>query len=245
MADAARCFALVPCGGTGSRAGAGLPKQYRTVAGRPVLAHTLAALAAVPALSGVMVVVAPADDHINAPQPGLEGGWVTVMGETPLFIAKDAGTTRAHTVFNGLKALQAQGAHAQDWVLVHDAARCLVRPAQVSALVAHCQRTGQGALLALKLPDTLKVEAQGQVVATVPRDDKWLAQTPQMFRLGELWSALAAAAPQDFAGITDEASAIEAQGGRPGLVPGSAQNIKLTYPEDFELADALLRSRHP
>lgn len=243
MADVARCFALVPCGGTGSRAGAGLPKQYRVVAGRPVLAHTLAALAAVPAVAGVMVVVAPDDCLIDGPHAGLPRSWTEVVGGTPLFIAKDGGSTRAHTVFNGLKALREQGARDEDWVLVHDAARCLVRPAQVAALVAHCQHTGQGGLLALKLPDTLKVEAQGQVVGTVPRDDKWLAQTPQMFRLAELQAALAAAAPHDFAGITDEASAIEAQGGRPWLVAGSAQNIKLTYPEDFELADALLRSR--
>lgn len=240
-----RVLALIPCGGTGSRAGQGLPKQYRAVAGRPVLAHTLTALAAVAALDATLVVIAPDDTHFGALREGLpHAGFAALAPAGWLSVAPCAGDTRARTVFNGLNWLQAHGAQPHDWVLVHDAARCLVRPAQVQALIAACQDDPVGGLLALPLPDTLKAEVDGRVQATVARGDKWLAQTPQMFRLGVLQQALALAAQRGFEGITDESSALEAQGLRPRLVPGSAQNFKLTYPDDFALADAILRSHN-
>jgi 2-C-methyl-D-erythritol 4-phosphate cytidylyltransferase len=128
-------------------------------------------------------------------------------------------------------------------VLVHDAARCLLTPTQINALIDACWHDPVGGLLALKLPDTLKVEADGRVAATVDRSDKWLAQTPQMFRVGALHAALAATQAQGFAGVTDEASAMEMAGQQPRLVPGSAQNFKVTYPEDFALAEAILKNR--
>jgi 2-C-methyl-D-erythritol 4-phosphate cytidylyltransferase len=226
---APRCHALLPCAGTGSRAGTDIPKQYQPIAGQPMVMHTLDALRAVTRLSGCVVVVAPDD-----------GFWTTAPVGTTL--ARCGGATRAESVFNGLQALRDQGAEAHDWVLVHDAARCLVTPAQVNALIDACADDAVGGLLALPLPDTLKSEAGGRVAATVERSDKWLAQTPQMFRLGALQAALAATAP-GFAGVTDEASAMEMAGHRPLLVRGSAQNFKVTYPEDFALAEAVLRSR--
>jgi len=112
-----------------------------------------------------------------------------------------------------------------------------------------CVDDAVGGLLALKLPDTLKQEArnsdgaaQGRVAATLERSDKWLAQTPQMFRLGALQHALLTAAAQQVV-VTDESSAMEFMGWQPRLVPGSAQNFKLTYPEDFALAEAVLNGR--
>lgn len=248
-----RCFAVVPCGGTGSRAGAGIPKQYRPVAGRPVLAHTLAALAATPRIHGVLVVIAKDDSAFAGAHPGLPGGFSDVFkppsqsgikSSATLFVEACAGITRAETVFNGLNWLLTQGgAQPHDWVLVHDAARCLITPGAIDRLMDACLPDAVGGLLALPLPDTLKAAQGGRVAATVDRSDKWLAQTPQMFRLGQLQAALGVAAPQGFDGITDEASAVERQGYAPLLVPGSAHNVKLTYPEDFALADALLRSR--
>jgi 2-C-methyl-D-erythritol 4-phosphate cytidylyltransferase len=226
----ARCFALLPCAGSGSRAGTVGPKQYELVAGRPLVVHTLQAFAAVMRLCRVLVVVAPGDNFLPVDSARVE-------------VADCGGTSRAASVFNGVNHLLAQGAWPHDWVLVHDAARCLITPMQINALIDACHNDTVGGLLALKLPDTLKVEQGGRVAATVDRGDKWLAQTPQMFRLGTLQAALADAAQQGFAGITDEASAIEATGLRPLLVPGSAQNFKVTYPEDFALADAILRSR--
>lgn len=226
-----RCFALLPCAGTGSRAGTALPKQYQPLAGQPLVAHTLAGLAAVARIDQVLVVVAPGDDFLQ------ESG-------TQAKVVDCGGATRAESVFNGLNRLLADGAQPSDWVLVHDAARCLVTPAQVDTLIDACLPDAVGGLLALPLPDTLKqADADGRVAATIDRADKWLAQTPQMFRIGLLHEALVAQASTGFAGITDEASAIELAGHAPLLVRGSAQNFKITYPEDFALAEAVLRSR--
>ena len=149
------------------------------------------------------------------------------------------GATRALSVRNGLKALLGQIATAKDWVLVHDAARCMVEPEQIANLIKVCQNDQVGGLLALPLADTLKSSAEGRVAETVPRAEKWLAQTPQMFRIGELLTALEAAGDA----VTDDSSAMEAQGFKPLLVTGSAQNFKVTYPEDFALAEAILKSR--
>ena len=227
---APRCHVLLPCAGTGSRAGTAGPKQYELVAGLPMVLHTLAAFQAVPRIAQCLIVIAPGDRFLSVDHPSV-------------VLARCGGRSRAESVFNGLHELLAQGAAQDDWVLVHDAARCLVTPAQINALLDACENDPVGGLLALKLPDTLKTEAGGRVAATVDRSDKWLAQTPQMFRLGALRDALAAQADSGFAGVTDEASAMELAGHRPLLVPGSAQNFKVTYPEDFALAEAILNNR--
>jgi 2-C-methyl-D-erythritol 4-phosphate cytidylyltransferase len=228
-----RFHALIPCAGTGSRAGTLQPKQYQQVAGQSMVMHTVQALAQVPRLTSGWVIVSPGDDFAWP-----EHGW-------PAHFQRLAcgGLSRAESVFNGLQALLMAGLDPMDWVLVHDAARCLVSPESVSRLVDTCQHDAVGGLLALPLPDTLKSEAGGRVLATVPRERKWLAQTPQMFRLQALHDALAAVAASGFAGITDEASAMERLGLKPRLVEGSAQNFKVTYPADFALAEAILRSR--
>jgi 2-C-methyl-D-erythritol 4-phosphate cytidylyltransferase len=142
-------------------------------------------------------------------------------------------------VANGLDDLLARGARPHDWVLVHDAARCLVRATWIDALIDACLDDPVGGLLGLPLADTLKSEREGRVAATIDRRDKWQAQTPQMFRIGMLRDALALAG----ASVTDEASAIEALGHAPMLVPGSLENLKITYPPDFDLAERLLRTR--
>lgn len=232
-----RFHALVPCAGTGSRAGTAQPKQYQDVAGQPMVMHTLQALARVPELGSGWVVLSPNDDF-----PWPQSAW-------PAHFQRQAcgGTSRAESVFNGLSAMLRMGVPADDWVLVHDAARCLITPEAVSALIQTCRDDPVGGLLALPLPDTLKVQTldgQGvRVAATVPREDKWLAQTPQMFRLGALHAALASVAASGFEGITDESSAMERLGLSPRLVPGSAQNLKVTYPADFAFAEAVLKGK--
>ena len=228
MSTASRCFALVPAAGVGLRAAQGGPKQYAPVAGRAVIAHTLQALAAVPRLAGTLVVLAPEDDEFERHVPGF-AGWV----------ARNGGATRAATVAAGLGALRAHGVDDDDWVLVHDAARCLLQPAWVDGLIDACLDDAVGGLLALPLADTLKEEREGRVAATVPRNGKWAAQTPQMFRLGLLERALRHAGDA----VTDESSAIEALGLAPRLVPGAWDNLKLTWPADFALAERLLRAR--
>jgi 2-C-methyl-D-erythritol 4-phosphate cytidylyltransferase len=225
-----RIFALIPCGGVGSRTGEGLPKQYRIIAGQPMVAHTLAAFAAVIRVERVAVVIAPDDvlfaQHVKLPN-------------ATFFIADCAGSTRARTVLNGLNALLKQGADGADWVMVHDAARCLITPSQINAVIDACIGDEVGGLMALRLADTLKQAQGGRVSGTVDRADKWLAQTPQMFRMGQLIDALQKAGDA----VTDEASALEAMGLAPKLVAGSAQNFKVTYAEDFSLAEAVLLSR--
>ena len=231
--QAPRFFVLIPCAGAGSRAGAGAPKQYRRIAGRPMVAHTIEAFRALPdRFAGLALVVAADDREVARALPGFPAA-----GE---LLLRAGGATRAATVRAGLLALREAGAHAHDWVLVHDAARCLVTPTQIEALIAACEHDAVGGLLAHRLPDTLKAASpEGRVAATVPRADKWLAQTPQMFRIGLLCDALERAGDS----ITDEAGAVEAMGLAPLLVAGSARNFKLTYPEDFELAEAVLRDR--
>ena len=191
--------------------------------------HTLAALAAVPRLAATLVVLAPDDALFETLVPARADLWVAHTG----------GATRAATVRNGLTALRAHGAGDDDWVLVHDAARCLLQPAQVEQLLDACQDDPVGGLLALPLADTLKQGADGRVAATVDRSGKWAAQTPQMFRLALLERALDGAGP----GVTDEASAVEALGMAPRLVPGRLDNFKITWPADFALATTLLESR--
>lgn len=227
--------ALIPCAGTGSRAGTPQPKQYQLVAGQPMVMHTVQALAAVPALASGWVVLSP-DDDFAWPQQGWPAHFKRVTC---------GGFSRAQSVFNGLQAMLAAGLDPQDWVLVHDAARCLVQAEAVLRLIDACREDAVGGLLALPLPDTLKSEAGGRVVATLPRANKWLAQTPQMFRLQTLHDALAQVAGGGFEGITDEASAIERLGLQPRLVAGTAQNFKVTYPADFALAEAILAARNP
>lgn len=221
----------MPCAGVGERAGLGAPKQYAHIAGRALVAHTLAALAQVPRLRATLVVLAPGDTQFAALAGALdtERCWVAHCG----------GVTRAATVANGLAELQRRGAAADDWVLVHDAARCLLRPAWVERLIDACLADAVGGLLALPLADTLKQAEGGRVQRTLPRGDKWVAQTPQMFRLELLQRALAQAGDA----VTDEASAIEALGHAPLLVPGELENFKITWPQDLALAERLLAMR--
>jgi 2-C-methyl-D-erythritol 4-phosphate cytidylyltransferase len=225
-----RFHALVPCAGIGARAGAVGPKQYTRVGARTMVGHTLEALVDVARLDSILVVLAPDDTWFeDAVDPV----------DAKVSAVRCGGPSRAVTVANGLAALTAQGADDADWVLVHDAARCLVRAAWIDRLIDACADDEVGGLLALPVADTLKQADGDRVAATIPRAHKWAAQTPQMFRLGLLRRAL------DHAGaaVTDESSAVEALGLHPRLVPGDAENFKLTWPADFALAERVLAAR--
>jgi len=233
-----RLFALIPSAGHGSRSGLAAPKQYHPLAGRRIIDHTVAVFERMSAIDQVWVVTAPDDASYQAPSAKVQ-------------VAKVGGDTRAHSVFNGLQALAASGATPTDWVLVHDAARCLVTAQDIAPLIDACSNDAVGGLLAIPAADTLK-QAQPSDSSSAPafrsqrtldRSTVWLAQTPQMFRLGVLLAAMQAQEASAFAGVTDEASAIELAGHRPLLVPGSAHNFKVTYPQDIALADVLLKQR--
>ena len=208
-----------------------MPKQYVEIDRAPMVAHTLSALAGVARLELVLVALAPDDEEFERR--------VDLPAGKRFAVSRCGGHSRAETVAAGLSRLLQLGARRDDWVLVHDAARCLVRPEWIDRLIDVCADDLVGGLLAMPVADTLKREATGRVMATLPRDGIWQAQTPQMFRLGLLGDALRSAG----ASATDEASAIEWQGLSPRLVPGSSENFKITQPEDFALAEAVLRSR--
>lgn len=221
-------FGLVPAAGLGARVGADVPKQYLEVAGRPVLWHALRALCGAPRIQQTWVALSPADQWFE------RFDWSAFAGR--LQVARCGGDTRAASVLNGLRAMQ--NIAAQDWVLVHDAARpCLTGPL-LDWLMAEVGDDPVGGILAVPISDTLKrADREQRIAATEPRSGLWGAQTPQMFRYGALLAALAAARLD---AVTDEASAIEAQGRRPRLVPGSTTNIKITYPQDLDIARLLL-----
>ncbi len=223
-------WALIPCAGTGSRAGAATAKQYQMIAGQALVAHTLSAFAAVARIRQTLVLLAQDDTGFARLVPERLHHCIGVVC---------GGATRAATVFNGLGVLRERGAHDQDWVLVHDAARCLITPALIDRLIDACADDTVGGLLAWPATDTIKRASGERVAQTVDRNAHWLAQTPQMFRLGLLHQALATASEA----VTDESSAIEAMGLSPRLVQGDSSNFKVTVAQDFVLAHAVLSAR--
>jgi len=225
-------FAIIPAAGSGSRFGAPRPKQYLTLNGMPLIRHSIAALLADPRISRVVVVLSP-DDTDWSPDclPEAAAGRVDVVSQ--------GGATRAESVLGGIQWLQTQpGVQADDWVLVHDAARPCLAPAQLAQLINILSTDAVGGLLAIPVADTLKLGGlNDRVDQTVDRRQLWQAQTPQMFPLQRLVDALRAVDP---AVATDESSAMEALGLQPRLVPGSLSNLKVTYPQDLVLASAIL-----
>jgi len=219
-------LAVIVAGGAGARAGDGPAKQWRPLAGQPVLRWSAEALLAAGATR--LVVVIPAGDErlAGAALAGLES-WTTITG----------GATRAQSVSAGLAALGEQPTDAV--VLIHDAARPFVAARHVEALLS-ATRTHPGAIPALPVADTLKRGEQGVVTATVPRAGLWRAQTPQAFELAALRAAYAAW-PAKAGEPTDDAAVLEAAGGEVALVPGDPMLMKLTYPEDFTMAEGLAR----
>lgn len=223
-------WGLIPCAGTGSRTGAAQPKQYQVVAGQALVLHTLAAFAAVGRIRQTLVLLAPTDRRFAQ------------LGADRLARCSSAAcgaATRAGTVANGLATLRTRGAREDDWVLVHDAARCLVTAPLIDRLIDACVDDAVGGLLAMPAADTIKMARGERVAMTVDRSQYWLAQTPQMFRVGSLQRALAQAGDA----VTDEASAIESLGLAPRLVPGDPTNFKVTVAQDFALAQAILLAR--
>lgn len=215
------CIAIVPSGGSGSRFGAPLPKQYSVIAGRKVIDHTLAALLACPEIEHIVVNVQRDDTHIDD----------TAAAFPNVTFLRCAGGTRAETVQNALAAI-GKRVKRDAWVLVHDAARPCVLASDVARLVVRAGAHAVGGLLASPVTDTLKrTTRENEVAETVPRADMWRAQTPQMFRYETLMHALASSPD-----VTDEAQAIEALGMSPLIVEGSSRNIKITQPEDAALA---------
>jgi 2-C-methyl-D-erythritol 4-phosphate cytidylyltransferase len=225
-------YALIPAAGSGSRMGGKIEKQYMPLNSLPMIAHAMMVLAREPRIAKLFIVLSPTDKRWNnyAWQ-----GW-----EERIEVLRCGGDTRAETVLNGLDAIS-RHCDPDDWVLVHDAARPCLPDEMLAKLLDEVADDPVGGLLAVPVADTLKRAAAEsgsgpRAEATVPRVGLWQAQTPQMFRHGKLTEALRAAGSN----MTDEASAIEQLGLQPKLVESDSRNLKVTFPQDLELASLIL-----
>ncbi|WP_348730601.1 2-C-methyl-D-erythritol 4-phosphate cytidylyltransferase [Rheinheimera texasensis] len=218
---------LIPAAGVGSRMQADRPKQYLTLAHQTVLEHTAGKLLALPQARRLFLALSPNDPYF----PTLS------LAKDPRVCRVDGGAERADSVLAGLLAIDAE---IFPWTLVHDAARPLVQPSDIQQLISTCLHSGTGGILASPVRDTMKrgvVQTQGPslVAETVERRQLWHALTPQLFPTVLLRDALQRALAAGVA-ITDEASAMEWAGYPVQLIPGRADNLKITQPEDLALA---------
>ena len=223
-------WVIVPAAGSGQRMGADLPKQYLPINGEPMLLHTLRALSAHSAVSGIQLALSADDRHWPEIADNCRAGIGCPIRDSI------GGGTRAESVLAALSALP-DAVHAHDWLLVHDAARPCLTLDDLDRLIAALQDDCHGAILAAPITDTVKVAGRdsNRIERTLPREHLWRALTPQAARRGQLDTALRRARQMN-AIITDEASALEATGQSPLLVPGRGDNIKVTTPEDLKLA---------
>ena len=227
-----KIFAIVPAAGQGTRIGDAVPKQYFPLAGKPMMFHSIETLAGVARIDAVLVVLSPLDRHWGAHD------WSAFPDKIEAVFA--GGAERAHSVVNAIAHLEGRAAK-DDWILVHDAARPCLTASLVEQFLDEVGEDPIGGLLAMPLADTLKrAEETLRVASTVPRENLWRAQTPQMFRYDLLKRALARRPD-----ATDESQAVELLGHAPRLVQGESTNLKVTFAEDMPLAEWILASRAP
>ncbi len=232
MSKKSRCWAVVPAAGVGRRMESATPKQYLSLNGRPVIEYSLEPLLAHPKISGVYVAVALEDEWWGS----------TACARHPRVVRVSGGAERCHSVLNALLLLQ-QTAEADDWVLVHDAARPCLRPEDLEFLMDQLRDHPVGGLLGVPVRDTMKrVDASGRVRETVAREGFWHAYTPQMFRFGLLLQALEDAVSKRLP-VSDDALAMELAGHAPLMVEGHDDNLKITRPEDLLLASIYLEAQ--
>jgi 2-C-methyl-D-erythritol 4-phosphate cytidylyltransferase len=230
-----RYFLVIPAAGSGRRLAANVPKQYAALGSATVIEHALAPFEVDPDCAGIVVAIA-ANDAV----------WPLIAARRSRTIeVAPGGAERAHSVQAALHSL-ASRARADDWVMVHDAARPCFSRADLERLKQELAGDEVGGLLAMPLADTLKRGAIGasrpMVEATIARAGLWRAATPQVFRLGLLREALDAALAADRL-PTDEAQAMEWAGHAPRLIEGSTDNIKVTTADDLALVRAIIASR--
>jgi 2-C-methyl-D-erythritol 4-phosphate cytidylyltransferase len=230
MSRAPNFWVVVPAAGSARRMGAGsVPKQYLTLVGKFVIDHAVRPFISRPECQGIVVALALDDQRWRGLEFASDARTKVVHG----------GAERADSVRAGLEVLRGF-AESRDWILVHDAARPCLSDADLDALLTTLADDEVGGLLAAPVVDTLKrANSDSRVSATVDRTALWHALTPQMFRYDTLVRALA----ECTVASTDEAQAIEALGLKPKLVRGSADNLKITVPEDLARAEQILKAR--
>ncbi|HCE67278.1 MAG: 2-C-methyl-D-erythritol 4-phosphate cytidylyltransferase [Geobacteraceae bacterium GWC2_55_20] len=226
-----KSIALIPAAGMGKRMGASVNKQYLLLDGLPIVARTISVFERSPLIDSIYLVI-PAEEIPYCREHVVEAcGFKKVAAIIP------GGKERQNSVMNGLNAIR-DIADDDDVILIHDGVRPLVTEAILSESIS-VARIMDGALAAVPAKDTIKVVSNGIVVDTPPRDTLWQAQTPQSFRFGIIHAAHLSAEAAGFTG-TDDASLIERNGGKIGIVRGDYRNIKITTPEDLILAEAFL-----
>ncbi|HAJ70767.1 MAG TPA: 2-C-methyl-D-erythritol 4-phosphate cytidylyltransferase [Methylophilaceae bacterium] len=218
---------IIPAAGSGSRMGADVPKQYLTLNSKPLIQHVIEVFEQATLIHSVHVVLCEQDAHWRSHY---------ISACTKVQVHYCGGDSRAQTVLNGLSAI-ADMVAADDWVLVHDAARPGLTNQLLDQFTSELAYDDVGGLFALPVADTLKkADSQSRVAQTISREQLWQAQTPQMFKYATLKEALTC-----FKGTpTDEAEVIEALGLKPKLVTGALRNLKVTYPQDLAVLSALL-----
>lgn len=227
-------YVLIPAAGQGVRMGNEMPKQYLPLLGKPMLLHSVDLFLSCSIVDKIFLILSPDDDSFHKYLQRNESL------KSKLQLLYCGGATRAESVHNGLKEMN-QFVYPQDWVLVHDAARPCLSIKDLNLIIAALSEDDVGGLLAVPVADTLKKSnSENKIIATENRVGLWQAQTPQMFRYGILYQALSAC---DVRTPTDEAQAVEWLGLKPKLVKGSTTNFKVTYPEDIQLAELILKLR--
>ena len=211
-----------------------------------MLAFALEALIATPEIESIWVGVSPSM-HAAGDFAAFQESSSALLNTKPNYFLPTGGPSRQETVLNTLKAMLDADIPGEDWILVHDAARPGITSESIQDLIYGVLdgETGNplhGGILAIPVADTLKqaVASSQWIESTISREAVWQAQTPQMFRLADLYAALESAV-SDRAAVTDEASAIERLGGKPLLIKGSTRNFKVTHQADWDLMELVLR----
>ncbi len=231
--DSKSVWVIIPAAGVGKRMKSNTPKQYLEINHKTIIEHTLARFNQHQNVAGIIVALSSEDEYWNDLKIG--------HGSKPIYTV-EGGEERSDTVMNALEyLLVVEKLHEDSWVMVHDAARPCVSDEDINALLALRESDCIGGILATPVRDTMKRSHPDslQISKTEERDNLWHALTPQMFRLGELNQALQHCLNK-FISISDESSAMEAIGKSPLIVEASSNNIKITHPEDLQLANLLL-----
>ena len=228
--DHRKIWALIPAAGIGKRMHSVVPKQYLKLSDKTVLEHSIEKLLSCDAITGLAVGIARNDAY-----------WSKLNINHLRFLGSySGGKERIHTVLNGLEYL-ADHVTENDWVLVHDAVRPCVELKDVEQLIDKGLKSESGAILANRVVDTVKrIKGKDKIQETVDRNYLALAATPQLFPITLLKTALTHALETNQLS-TDESAAVEALGMSPIIVEGKRTNIKITTPEDLELARLIIR----
>lgn len=228
-----RFFAFIPAAGVGSRMESDIPKQYLSLNGKALFLYALAAFLKVEKIAHIFLILSPEDVYFQ------RFAHLPILKNTKIKVLHCGGKTRAESVLNALN-ITSDFLRPNDFALVHDAARALIRPNLIEHLIAELENDSVGGLLAIPVQDTLKKSKNACVLKTTPREEFWLAQTPQMFRYALLKKALSFNLNLK---TTDESAAIEKLGFSPKLIKGEFANFKITTPEDLKLAENILKYR--